>query len=184
MRCCSTISPRPASSTWFPGASIRWARSACPADAHLDVWAAPPPNAAMLAFGNLGVSAERCRCRAGSSTSRMPQNPQVLAKQYRESPTDDNARIIAHRFADEIIFRLGGGITGIAETKLYFVSSRTGHKEIWAMDYDGAAQHAVTRLGSIHWRRASRPITPASHLPRFPRADPTSPCGRWSWEGW
>ena len=29
-----------------------------PADARLDVWAAPPPNAAMLAFGNLGVSAD------------------------------------------------------------------------------------------------------------------------------
>ena len=48
------------------------------------------------------------------------------------------ARTIAHKFADEIIFRLGGGIQGIAESKIYFVSSRSGHKEIWMMDYDGA----------------------------------------------
>ncbi len=120
-----------------------------PADARLDVWAAPPPNAAMLAFGNLGVSADALQVQGWLFDVKNAQNPQVLAKQYRESPTDANARIIAHRFADEIIFRLGGGITGIAETKLYFVSSRTGHKEIWAMDYDGAAQHAVTGLGSI-----------------------------------
>src|SRR5204862_40786 len=46
-------------------------------------------------------------------------------------------------------FRLGGGIPGIAESKIYFVSTRTGHKEIWAMDYDGANQHALTHLGSI-----------------------------------
>ncbi len=44
---------------------------------------------------------------------------------------------------------LGGGINGIAETKIYFVSSRTGTKEIWAMDYDGQNQHQITHLGSI-----------------------------------
>ena len=56
---------------------------------------------------------------------------------------------MAHKFADEIIFRLGGGIAGIAETQIYFVSDRTGHKEIWAMDYDGSNQHQITHLGSI-----------------------------------
>ncbi len=120
-----------------------------PADAHLDVWAAPPPRAAMLAFGSLGVNAGTLQVQGWLFDVKNVQNPQVLAKQYRESATDDNARLIAHRFADEIIFRLGGGISGIAETKLYFVSNRTGHKEVWAMDYDGAAQHAITQLGSI-----------------------------------
>jgi TolB protein len=120
-----------------------------PAEARLDVWAAPPPNAAMLAFGSLGVSAGTLQVQGWLYDVKSPQNPQVLAKQYREAATDDNARIIAHRFADEIIFRLGGGITGIAETKLYYISTRTGHKEVWAMDYDGAAQHAVTHLDSI-----------------------------------
>jgi TolB protein len=80
---------------------------------------------------------------------KSPQAPQVLAKQYRETATDDNARLIAHRFANEIIFRLGGGINGIAESKIYYISNRSGHKEVWAMDYDGAGQHPVTHLGSI-----------------------------------
>ena len=120
-----------------------------PADVQLNSWAAPPPNAAMLAFGSLGVSAGTLQVQGWLFDVKNAQNPQVLAKQYRESATDDNARLIAHRFADEIIFRLGGGVSGIAETKLFFISSRTGHKEVWAMDYDGAAQHPVTRLGSI-----------------------------------
>ena len=51
---------------------------------------------------------------------KNPQSPQVLGKQYREQASEDNARIIAHRFADEIIFRLGGGIQGIAESKILF----------------------------------------------------------------
>ena len=78
---------------------------------------------------------------AGSSTPATPY-PQVLGKQYNEAASQDMARTVAHRFADEIISRLGGGINGIAETKIYFVSSRTGSKEIWAMDYDGQNQHA------------------------------------------
>ncbi|PYX58840.1 MAG: translocation protein TolB, partial [Acidobacteria bacterium] len=76
-------------------------------------------------------------------------SPQVLGKQYTDAATTDAARLIAHKFADEIIFRLGGGVQGIAESSIYFVSDRSGHKEIWAMDYDGSNQHAITHLGSI-----------------------------------
>ena len=76
-------------------------------------------------------------------------SPQVLGKQYTDVATTQAARVIAHKFANEIIFRLGGGINGIAETQIFYISSRGGHKEIWAMDYDGANQHAVTTLGTI-----------------------------------
>jgi TolB protein len=120
-----------------------------PADLHLDVWAAPPVNAAMLAFGNLGVSNGTLQVQGWLYDAKNPQTPQVLAKQYRDTATDESARVIAHRFANEIILRLGGGLNGIAETKLYYVSTRSGHKEIWAMDYDGANQHQITHLNSI-----------------------------------
>src|SRR5207244_12108953 len=63
--------------------------------------------------------------------------------------TADAERAIAHKFANEIIFRLGGGVAGIAESKIYFVSDRGGHKEIWEMDYDGSNQHQVTHQGTI-----------------------------------
>jgi TolB protein len=120
-----------------------------PADAHLDVWAAPPPNASMVAFGNLGVSNGTLQVQGWLYDAKNAQTPQILAKQYRDTATDESARLIAHRFADENIFRLGGGVNGIAETKVYYVSARSGHKEIWAMDYDGAGQHAITHLDSI-----------------------------------
>src|ERR1019366_5516802 len=38
---------------------------------------------------------------------------------------------------------------GVVETKLYFVSNRSGSKEIWQMDYDGANQKQLTHMGSI-----------------------------------
>ncbi len=120
-----------------------------PQEVHLSDWGNPPPNANMLAFGNLGVQGGSLNVQGWLYDTKNPQSPQVLGKQYREQATDENARLIAHRFADEIIFRLGGGIQGIAETKLYFVSSRSGAKEIWQMDYDGANQKQLTHLGDI-----------------------------------
>ncbi len=120
-----------------------------PADVKFEGWSAPPPNAAMLAFGNLGVSGNGMTVQGWLYDVKNVTSPQVLGKQYQDAATSDAARTTAHKFADEIIFRLGGGIPGIAESKIYFVSSRSGHKEIWAMDYDGANQHAVTHLGSI-----------------------------------
>jgi TolB protein len=120
-----------------------------PADVHLEAWGNPPPNASMVAFGNLGVTGGQVSVQGWLYDVKNTTSPQVLAKQYREDATEQNARTIAHRFADEIIFRLGGGIQGIAETKIYFISTRSGSKEVWSMDYDGANQRQITHLGSI-----------------------------------
>lgn len=115
----------------------------------LPQWSAAPVNAAMVAFGALSADNGRLTVYGWLFDTRNTVNSQVLAKQYSEAASQEMARTLAHRFADEIIYRLGGGINGIAETKIYFVSSRTGSKEIWQMDYDGQNQHQVTHLGSI-----------------------------------
>jgi len=120
-----------------------------PQEMKLDAWGNPPPNAAMVAFGNLALAGPDVSVQGWLFDVRNAASPQVLGKQYREPATAENARLIAHRFADEIIFRLGGGVPGVAESKIVFVSNRTGHKEIWEMDYDGAGQRALTRLNSI-----------------------------------
>jgi TolB protein len=120
-----------------------------PADVKFDSWSSPPPNAAMLVFGNLGASANNLTVQGWLYDVKNTASPQVLGKQYTDVATTQAARVIAHKFADEIILRLGGGINGIAETQIFYVSSRGGHKEIWAMDYDGANQHPITTLGSI-----------------------------------
>jgi TolB protein len=120
-----------------------------PTEVQFASWSAPPPNAAMLAFGNLGVTGGNVTVQGWLYDVKNIASPQVLGKQYQDSATANATRVIAHKFADEIIFRLGGGIPGIAESQIYFVSSRTGHKEIWVMDYDGANQRQITHLGSI-----------------------------------
>ncbi|HYX53472.1 MAG TPA: hypothetical protein VE783_08465, partial [Candidatus Limnocylindrales bacterium] len=112
-------------------------------------WSDPPPNAGVIAFGNLGVNSGKVDVQGWLIDVKNPGSAQILGKQYREDATVDNARLIAHRFADEIISRLGGGIPGVAETKIYFISNRSGSKEVWSMDYDGAGQKQVTKMGGI-----------------------------------
>jgi TolB protein len=122
---------------------------ATPQQMNLAQWSAPPANAAMVAFGSIGVNNGRVVVYGWLFDAKNPDSPQILGKQYNEAASNDNARLIAHRFADEIITRLGGGISGIAETHIFYVSARGGGKEIWEMDYDGQGAHAVTHLGTI-----------------------------------
>ena len=120
-----------------------------PQEISLPQWSAAPASAAMVAFGALSSTNGRLVVYGWLFDTSNTANPQVLGKQYNEVASEDMARTVAHRFADDIIDRLGGGINGIAETKIYFVSSRSGSKEIWVMDYDGQNQHPVTHSGII-----------------------------------
>ena len=120
-----------------------------PQEMVLAQWSAAPAKATMVAFGAFSADNGRLVAYGWLYDASNAGSPQVLAQQYNEAASQDMARTVAHRFADAIIYRLGGGINGIAETKIYFVSNRTGSKEIWVMDYDGANQHAITHLGSI-----------------------------------
>jgi TolB protein len=120
-----------------------------PAEVTFGIWNSPPPNAAMLAFGNLGVASGKLTVQGWLYDVKNTASPQVLGKQYSDVATDEGARLIAHKFADEIIFRLGGGIQGIAESKIFFVSDRSGRKEIWMMDYDGSNQRQLTHQNTI-----------------------------------
>jgi TolB protein len=120
----------------------------------LGQWSAVPTSAAMVAFGNLAVQGGHLVATGILDDARNTQFPQVFTKQYSDDASDDTARQLAHRFADDIIFRLGGGTPGIAESKIFFVklgpNARDGvTKEIWEMDYDGANQRQITHLGTV-----------------------------------
>src|SRR6202034_3528327 len=79
-----------------------------PVDVNFPAWNAPPPNAAMLAFGNLAAASGHVIVQGWLFDVKNTQSPQVLGKQYSDNATEAAVRVIAHRFADEIIYRLGG----------------------------------------------------------------------------
>ena len=120
-----------------------------PQELQKPIWTGPPLNANFVAFGNLSETATEVSIPAWMFDVRSPSNEPVVGKVYRGAPTDDQVRKFAHQFADEIISKLSGGFPGVGSTQIAFVSSRTGHKEVWVMDYDGANQHPITHLNSI-----------------------------------
>ncbi len=67
----------------------------------------------------------------------------VLSKSYNGS-----ARENSHQFADDIIETLSGN-KGFAATKIAFIATRTGHKEVYVADYDGSNARQMTHDGVI-----------------------------------
>jgi TolB protein len=120
-----------------------------PAELKKLAWTDQPLDAGLLAFGNLTESTAEVEIQAWLYDVKSPSTQAEIGKVYRGAPTDPQVRKFAHQFADEIISRLSGGLPGIASTQIAFVSSRTGTKEIWVMDYDGANQHPLTTLHTI-----------------------------------
>ena len=96
----------------------------------------PAANAAFIAGGATagGAFAGKLEDRAGKT---------VLSKTFTGS-----ARSQAHQFADEIVETLTGN-RGIAQTKIAFVATRTGRKEIYTADADGANVTQLTRDNNI-----------------------------------
>ncbi len=120
-----------------------------PQEVNFEVWNDPPIETQMLAFGQSEVIRGNLVITARLFDVLSPSKPTVLAKRYVATLDDSAARRTAHRFADEIILNLGGGIPGISQTRIAFVSKRTGHEEIMMMDYDGHNQIPVTRYRSM-----------------------------------
>jgi TolB protein len=121
-----------------------------PQDVDFNAWTNPPASAQMLAFGYTEVRNNSLVVTARLFDVQNAQNPGVLAKRYVADLNEISARDAAHRFANEIIQTLGGGIPGINLTKIAYVSNRTGKTEIWVMDYDGFNQHEITNYPSLN----------------------------------
>jgi len=120
-----------------------------PEEVSFKAWSDPPAAATMLAFGKAELLNGNFVPTARLDDVHNTANPSVLAKRYVARPDEASARAAAHRFANEIVQALGGGLPGIALSRLAFVSNRTGRSEIWIMDFDGYGQRAITNFGSL-----------------------------------
>ncbi len=71
----------------------------------------------------------------------------VGGKRYVGSPSV--VRLMAHRFADELVFRYTGE-PGIARTKIAYVSEVGSSRELFVMDYDGYEPRQLTADGFLN----------------------------------
>jgi TolB protein len=120
-----------------------------PSELKVTDWAQPPANSYMVALGNLSVQGTSLAVAGYLIDVHNPSAPPVIQKIYHGAATEEDARRLAHQFADDIIAALSGGLPGIASTRIAFVRAAGGNKEIWVMDYDGANQHQLTHLRTV-----------------------------------
>ncbi len=93
----------------------------------------------------------------------------VLSKSY--SGSEQDLRRMVHKLSDDIVAKITGE-RGIAQTKIAFVLSRGGTKELAVMDYDGHSAKQLTYDKSLsvrpRWSPDGRKIIYTSYLSVFP----------------
>ncbi len=74
----------------------------------------------------------------------------LTGKRYFSLKTTDTLiRLMAHRWADELVYRYTGE-QGIARTKIAFVGEKENGRELFVMDYDGYDPQQVTADGYLN----------------------------------
>ncbi|MBL8239431.1 MAG: PD40 domain-containing protein [Bryobacterales bacterium] len=115
----------------------------------LQDWSDPPVNANYLTFGYAAEQDGQMVLFGWLFNVNQPDvaAAQVFGKIYFGPMDESGARKVAHEFAADVLKQFG--VESLAGTKIYFVSNRSGTKEIWGMDYDGAGQKQITNYKSI-----------------------------------
>lgn len=124
----------------------------------LQDWAAPPPSANYMAVG-YAAQQNDVFVLFGWLLNVNRENvaaAQMFGRRYFGSLDENGARKAAREFASDIIQQFGG--RSLLNTRIYFVSDRTGHKEIWAMDPDGSNQRQITKYRSLTIQPAVSPL--------------------------
>jgi TolB protein len=112
-------------------------------------WSGPPVSANYMPIGYVAVQGDQLTLFAWFYNVSQPdiKTAQVFAKVYTGPVNEDGAKKIAVELASDILGQFG--ITGLAGSRVLFVSNRTGVKEIWSMDYDGSNQKPFTSYRTL-----------------------------------
>jgi len=112
-------------------------------------WSNAPTSASHLVFGYTAVQDGRLVLRGFLFLVTQPDvvSADLIHKLYFGSLDEEGAKKIARDFAADILQQFGQ--KSLAGSKIYFVSDRSGNKEIWSMDYDGSNQKQLTSYKTI-----------------------------------
>jgi len=138
----------------------------------LSDWSSPPVQANFLTTGYTAEQNGQIALYGWLFDVGQPNiiNAQVVGKRYFGTLDEAGARKVAHEFAADILAHWGA--SSLFGTKIYFVSDRTGHKEIWSMDPDGSNQKQITSFKSISIMPAVSPDGAKIAFTSFARGNP------------
>ncbi|HEV8438886.1 MAG TPA: Tol-Pal system beta propeller repeat protein TolB [Methylomirabilota bacterium] len=106
--------------------------------------------------GLLALQGDRAQIEMRLYDLTSPEQRLIVSKKF-EIPVAQ-ARRLAHKVADEVVFQFTGD-AGVADTKIAYASAGSGTKEIYVMDYDGAGPARLTTNQSINLSPSWSPDT-------------------------
>jgi TolB protein len=115
----------------------------------LSDWAAAPVSANYLGFGYAADQGGQFVAFGHLFNTAVADlaGAKLIRKLYNAPLNEDGARKAAHEYAADILAQFG--VPSLAGTKIYFISDRSGNKEVWSMEFDGSNQRRVTSFNSI-----------------------------------
>ncbi len=143
-----------------------------PEDVNYDAWNGLPFKVSFLTAGTMDIVGGSLR----AELRIFDMKQRTMSFGQRISGDTDQVRAIAHRWADEIVFRLTAGQSrGIASTKIVYTFRKGNAKEIYTMDYDGYDQRSFTHNGSLNlfptWSPDNSKLTFVSYRTGKPQID-------------
>src|SRR5262245_52739501 len=119
--------------------------------------------------GFLTMKGDRAQVEMRLYDLTSPEYRQIATKKF-EMPVNQAWRL-AHKVADEVVLQFTGEL-GVADTKIAYVNSSSGSKEVYMMDYDGAEPVRLTSNQSNNlsptWSPDLRSIAFTSFMRGYP----------------
>ncbi len=119
--------------------------------------------------GLLTLKGERAEAEIRLYDLTNPDQRLIASKRF-DLPAADGRRL-AHKIADDVVYQFTGE-PGIADTKIAYVRGASSAKELYAMDYDGAAPTRLTVTDSINlspvWSPDTRSLAFTSYMRGYP----------------
>lgn len=119
--------------------------------------------------GLLTIRGDRLEAEMRLHDLTSPEFRLIGSKKFQVAPGE--FRRLAHKIADEVVLQFTGE-PGIADTKIAYVSTASGTKEIHSMDYDGAGPNRLTANQSINLSPSWSPDTRSLAFTSFMRGYP------------
>lgn len=112
-------------------------------------WSGSPVNSTLLGFGYAAEQGGQFVVFGHLYNTSVADvaGAKLFRKLYNAPLTADGARKLGHDYASDILAQFGA--PSLAGSKIYFISTRSGSKEIWSMDFDGSNQQQITSFRSI-----------------------------------
>lgn len=122
---------------------------AAPAGMRMTDWANAPVSTNYLGIGSVDVAGGNLVLQGYLLNVGLAdaQAAQMFGKPYFGTLDEEGARKVAHEYAADILNNLG--IVSLVGSKIYFISDRSGSRQVWSMDYDGQNQQRMSNEGGM-----------------------------------